>query len=256
MNSNSEILFLSDAHLNDIDLARQQRLIAFLKSQHNLKKLYILGDLFDFWFGYQSVIFRYFIPILCQMMQMQNQGVEIIYVLGNHDFYLGPLFTETIPMRIIKSEAIEKIGDKKTLLIHGDGIDKSDRGYRFLRFWVRSSFVRFIFTWIHPDIGWKLAKLLSHSSKQYTSWKKVDQKKAYVSFGVQKIVAGADIVIMGHTHLPFIRKVKMTEHEGLIINLGDWIDNFTYLKFSEETGFNLFRYDHQTGRSIVFEFDK
>ncbi|MFC1850067.1 UDP-2,3-diacylglucosamine diphosphatase [candidate division CSSED10-310 bacterium] len=235
-------IFLSDAHLNDSDPIRQERLVNFLKKQTELDRLYIVGDLFDFWFGYKTVIFRYYIPILCQLYRLHEQGCEIVYVLGNHDFYLGPLFRETIPMRIVPADSIELIGDKKVYVVHGDGINKSDYGYRFLRFMVRSKMVQILFKWIHPDIGWFMAKLLSRSSRSYRNLLKCDREIVYLDYGLQKIKEGADVCIMAHSHFPLIKKYELSQKSGLVINIGDWMDNLTYLEYTAQDGFKFYQY--------------
>lgn len=239
---NRKTIFLSDTHLNEVNPERQERLVSFLTKFDNLERLYIVGDLFDFWFGYKTVIFRYYLPLLCQLYRLHMQGCELIYVLGNHDFNLGPLFRETVPLRVIEAGAEEEIDGHKIFIIHGDGLDKSDRGYRLLRFVVRSPLVRWLFQWIHPDIGWNMARLLSKSSKKYTAWKKIDKIKAYFEFGRQKVSEGINYCIMAHSHVPFIKKFSFDNHEGQIINLGDWLQHFTFLQYSPKDGFSFHRY--------------
>jgi len=239
---NKKTIFLSDVHLNEVDTERQQRLVAFLSSINGLERLYILGDLFDFWFGYKTVVFRYFFPVLCQLYRLYQNGCQIIYVLGNHDFNLGPLFEETIPLRIIESSAEESLYDFNIVVIHGDGLDKRDLGYRFLRFVVRSRPVRFAFQWVHPDIGWKLARLLSKGSKHYTGWKNIDRLKAYTDYGFLKVSQGADLCVMAHSHQPFINKYTFPEREAIVVNIGDWIDHSTFLQLTPEDGPRFFRY--------------
>lgn len=238
-----EIVFISDVHLNAVNPERQENLVSFLQGLDKVTRLYILGDLFDFWFGYKTVIFRYFLPVLCQLMALHKRGCELVYVLGNHDFNLGPLFHSVIPMRVITKEAIEEIDGKKVYLIHGDGIDKSDRGYRILRFIVRSRITIFIFQWLHPDIGWHLTQLLSRSSRRYTSWKKLDRRDVYLAHGRKQLEEGADVAILGHSHNPFVEAYDADSRSGLVINLGDWINHFTYLRYRRKDGFTLLQFD-------------
>ncbi|MBN2381913.1 UDP-2,3-diacylglucosamine diphosphatase [bacterium] len=242
-----QTLFLSDVHLNDVNPQRQRRLVDFLEKFPDLERLYILGDLFDFWFGYKTVIFRYFFPILWQLYRLQQRGCKIIYVLGNHDFNLGPFFTETIPLRIVESGSTETIYGLNVFVIHGDGLDKGDRGYRLLRFFVRSRPVRRMFQWIHPDLGWMMARLLSRSSKKYTGWKNIDKEKAYVAFGRKKVDQGLDLCIIAHSHLPFFKQFCYTNRQAFVVNLGDWIDHCTFLLLTPGHGPQFFRYRDSDG---------
>ncbi len=225
--------FISDAHLSCTADAQQNqnrvKMISFLKSiQGKASHLYIVGDFFDFWFEYKYTIPKNHFELLFLLKKLQESGVEIHFLAGNHDFALGTFFDKYLDIKTWQEEYSFELGGKKFYLFHGDGIAKDDSGYRILRRILRNKFNQRIFRWLHPDLGIPLARFVSGSSRKYTNQKNALRDESdYIDFAEQKFKEGYDYVLMGHRHNPLTH-----EKEGhLYINLGDWLEKFTYARF-------------------------
>lgn len=234
MDSN-KILFISDVHLGLKNTAseknRERKLVNFLRS--NLEsgdRLIIVGDLFDFWFEYRTVIPKDFILILSCLKELVENGVRIDYIAGNHDFWVGDFFQKELGLHFHSSHLKETIGGKSFYIIHGDGLKESDSGYRVLKRVFRNRLNVFLYRWLHPDIGIPFAKWCSGSSRKHTQKKDYGGQEEYIEFAEKLFADGVDHVIMAHTHEPLEHK---TESGKSLINLGDWIEHFTYARFSD-----------------------
>ena len=127
-------IFLADAHLLNPADSNYQRLLHFLDSQgEEIRTLYLLGDIFEFWVGYRSAVFSSYVPLLEALRRLRRQGVEIVYVEGNHDFHLGPYFKEELGCRILPDGGSITIDGLKVYIGHGDLVDQEDKGYCLLR---------------------------------------------------------------------------------------------------------------------------
>lgn len=215
--------FISDAHLGagKYEKIKIKKLMSFFN--HINKKnntLFIVGDLFDFWFEYNHVIPYEHFPILCKLYTMIKNGVQIKYITGNHDFWIGNFF-QNMGIKIYKDPIDIRINNKHYYIAHGDGILKADRGYRLLKKILRHPINIKLYRLMHPDIGISLAHLCSSLSRN----KKTEHnKEEYINFAKKKFNQGFDHVILGHTHLP----VEFKQNDKKFINIGDWIHHFTY----------------------------
>ena len=158
-------LFIADAHLRRPEDRNYQVLLSFLESQMGeLRTLYLLGDIFEFWMGFDHVAFTQYVPILNCLFRLHAQGARIVYVEGNHDFKLGPFFEQTLDCTIFPDGGEVQIDGHRVYLAHGDLADPSDRGYRLLRGIFRSRIIRFMSGVVHPDAIWKFAAWASRNS--------------------------------------------------------------------------------------------
>lgn len=225
------IYFISDAHLQFWlpDIAQEQRLQAFLNYiEADAGQLFILGDIFDFWFEWRHVIPRYYAGILSHFKQMIRSGIEIHFITGNHDFYAGQYLKNEIGIICHDEFAELEFSGKRFFLAHGDGLAKKDRGYRLLKKIIRNRFANFLFkTFVHPDLGMAIARLASRSSRKWRSNDKSSWAEEYAEFARQKLTAGYDYVLLGHIHYPMIRE----ENGKVYCNCGDWITEFTYGRY-------------------------
>ncbi len=233
MAQNQKTVFISDIHLGmgnrKSEEERERKLIVFL--QETLQtgdRLFIVGDLFDFWFEYKTVIPKDFIRILSCLRELTEQGIRVDYIAGNHDFWAGDFFQNELGLYFHPEPLRERIGDKTFYIIHGDGLKKSDSGYRFLKRVFRKKINIFLYRWLHPDIGVPFAKWCSGSSRNYTSNKDFGDEREYIDFAENLFRNGVDHVIMGHTHRPC---EHATENGKSLVNLGDWIEHNTYARF-------------------------
>ena len=223
------IYFISDVHLGlgnrEEERRKEDRLLAFLNTiLPDTEKLFIVGDLFDFWFEYRTVIPKGFHRTLSALQHFTDQGKEVHYLVGNHDCWMGDFFPEELKVKIYTDpfETTEK--GKRIYLHHGDGLAERDFGYRFIKPILRNRFNIWMYRWLHPDIGVRLARSSSRSSREYTSEKDYGESEGMIELAKEKFARGVDIVIMGHRHKAEAR----TFEGGTYVNLGDWISQCTY----------------------------
>ena len=225
--------FISDLHLGAHEIenpeAQEQAVKQFLDHiEKEATHLFIVGDFFDFWFEYRTVVPKQYFPVLCRLQRFTEKGIQLFYLAGNHDFALGTFFDRYLNMHTKEDTLKVELGGKKFFLFHGDGIDSKDKGYRFLKRILRSRLNQKLFRLIHPDFGICLAKRVSGTSRKYsTTNNHFRSEDDYFAYAEQRFAEGFDFVIMGHRHNPL-----MYEKDGKkYVNLGDWITNFSYAVF-------------------------
>jgi UDP-2,3-diacylglucosamine hydrolase len=223
------IYFISDAHLGlgqrQQERDKENRLLKFLDHiKSDAEQLFIIGDLFDAWFEYRTVIPKGFHRILAKLDDLTQSGITVHFHPGNHDCWIRDYFRDEIGM-IIHTEPFETvIHNKKIFIHHGDGLANNDVGYTILKKIVRNPISIWLYSWLHPDIGLRIARSSSKTSRQYTAQKHYGEEDGMRKFAQKKIDEGYDIVIMGHRHEPVTLQVR----NGVYINLGDWISHCTY----------------------------
>lgn len=227
----SHVYFFSDAHLGlgpkPEELEKEKAIVRFLeKVRTDAKELFIVGDLFDFWFEYRTVVPKGYFRLFSKLAELTESGVRISYMAGNHDFWLRNYFTEDLGIEIFFDPIERAFGDKRFYLHHGDGLLKNDTGYRILKRVLRSKTNIFLFSLLHPDLTGKIAEWSSRTSRKHTSKQRYEENDM-VEFAEHKIKEGFDFVIMGHNH----RAIQKQVGKGLYINLGDWINGQTYAVF-------------------------
>jgi UDP-2,3-diacylglucosamine hydrolase len=232
------VYFISDIHLGaptltlEFETWRKKELLKFLDEVIDSgSRLTIVGDLFDFWYEYKRVVPKDFFWIYAKLREMVEKNLVVDYVAGNHDFYLGEFFSRSVGIRVHQDGFSEEMNGKKFLVVHGDGLAQNDSGYRMLKRILRSKLTRTFIRWIHPDVGFFLAKVFSKKSREYTSSKDYGETDTMMSFAQGKIGEGYDFVIMGHNHVPKLERFG----KGIYVNLGDWLKNFTYGVFDGDT---------------------
>ena len=224
------IYFISDVHLaldrEEYTEERKKHLIDFLKSIENkTSKIIFVGDLFDFWFEWYFVIPAYHFDLFAKLKEMTNNGIEIIYITGNHDFHLGNFLEKEIGLKCINESFSFTENNKKFFIGHGDGYAKVDSGYRILKKIIRSKIAIFLFkTFIHPDLGIKIAKWTSGSSRKYRSIDRSKWRNEYFDFAKTKFKENYSYVILGHLHDPVLEE----DNGKFYLNTGDWINHFSY----------------------------
>jgi UDP-2,3-diacylglucosamine hydrolase len=231
----AKVYFLSDIHLGfetkEKERARESLLIRFLdRIESNAEKLYIVGDLFDYWFEYRTVIPRGYHRLLTKLDEILNKGIEINYLMGNHDFYFRDFFSNELGVRIFGEPIVTTLGGKKFYITHGDELAEKDLGYKILKRLLRNRFSQLLYSLVHPDLGIWLAKHSSQKSRDYTSWKRYGEGEGLVGFAERKISEGFDYVVMGHRHVPIFQRIG----NGFYVNLGDWVKHYTYAVFDGE----------------------
>jgi UDP-2,3-diacylglucosamine hydrolase len=233
--SYSKVLFISDVHLGifspEQEHNREQRLVRFLRDMlKRVDRLFIVGDLFDFWFEYRMVMPKDFLSVLTCLRELTESGVRIDYIAGNHDFWAGDFFRKELGLHFHPEPVRETIDGKQFYIIHGDGLKKMDRNYRLMKRIFRNKVNIFLYRWLHPDIGVPLAKWCSGLSRSYTANRDYGNEEEYIAFAERRFAEGIDYVIMAHTHSPFDH---INPAGKRLINLGDWITNYTYAEYAD-----------------------
>jgi len=227
--------FISDLHFGTmsetLEKKKLEKLFSFLSHiNHQDNILYIVGDLFDYWFEYKHFILKKHFKLLYKFHELIRNGVEIHFLPGNHDYWTRSFLNDEVGIKVHKEEIKVELQNKLFYLFHGDGIASYDRGYRLLKKIIRNPVNIFLYSLIHPDLGASIADFASRTSREYTTDKHnaINDKNECIKFAEKYHQQGFDCVILGHTHRPFIH-----EKSGkYVLNLGDWITNFTYGKFS------------------------
>ncbi len=225
----TKAFFISDLHIGAGNRTDEQnkltRLFSFFDHINQPgNELFIVGDLFDFWFEYRHVIPNSYFDVFYHIHQLIQNRVSVHFLPGNHDSWIRDFFAKHIGMRVHPEMFSAEIQSKKILLFHGDGISKKDVGYRILKKIFRNPVNIFLYRLIHPDLGIPLAKLMSQGSRKHTAGKILNDEEDYWNFALEKFQLGFDYVIVGHSHNPLLRKLGA----NTFLNLGDWINHFSY----------------------------
>ncbi|RQW08439.1 MAG: UDP-2,3-diacylglucosamine diphosphatase [Calditrichaeota bacterium] len=229
----AETFFISDAHLGASSVKKErlkeEKLLSFFEYvAENGERLFIVGDLFDFWFEYRTVVPKGYTRVLCALSRLNELGIELHYIAGNHDFWMKDYLASQYGFEMHFDEVDITIQNRRFYLFHGDGLARYDTGYRILKRIFRNRFNIFLYSLLHPDLGVPLARWISSLSRKHTRQEKVPSDKDYINKSLQKFEEGFDYAIFGHLHSPRYQEFG----QKVYINLGDWIDNFNYAVFN------------------------
>lgn len=214
--------FVSDIHLGINNKKSEEKFLSFLATIREEDSLFIIGDLFDYFLEYSSVIPKDCLKILTKLGELQQKGVKIYFLSGNHDYGISKFLKREFNFIIGEKYFDKIIENKRVYIAHGDFIDNSFLT-RLSRFMTKNSLNQFLYSLIHPDIGLPLAHFfISFARKKGGN---SNLKDAFYKFAREKILKeNYDIVILGHLHIPTLIKID----KGYYLNTGDWINNYTY----------------------------
>jgi UDP-2,3-diacylglucosamine hydrolase len=241
----SRYYFISDVHLGygprHEDRVREARLVSVLDRilaeavRGEVAGVFLVGDVFDSWFEFSSVIPRRHVRTLGVLARIADL-VPVEYLMGNHDFGHRDFFLKELSIPVHHGDIERTLGGKRFYISHGDGKAVNDTGYIILRKILRSKLMRAIYWVIHPDLGIPFAEYLSGRSRAYTDQRDALRKGDGLRTFAENLLAKGthDVIVMGHQHTP---QIAHTEH-GIYVNLGDWIFNYTFGIFDAE-GFRL-----------------
>jgi len=235
------IYFTSDHHFGAPTRAaskpREEKFVSWLDSiKKDAEVLFVLGDLFDFWFEYKHVIPKGFTRVLGKLAELSDSGIEIHFFVGNHDLWMNGYFEEEFNIKVYHKPQQFKLNDKTFFIGHGDGLGPHDKGYKRLKKVFKNSFFRWVYRWLHPDLGVRFAQYLSVKNKlisgdediRYTN----DNDEWLVQYAHRKLQNNHyDYFVFGHRHLPL--DISLSP-KSTYINLGDWIMHYTYGVFNGE----------------------
>ena len=232
------IYFSSDNHLgapnNEDSLVREKRFVKWLDSiKENASAIFLLGDLFDFWFEYNKVVPKGFVRVLGKLAELSDLGIPIYFFVGNHDMWMNGYFEKELNIKVFHKPHEFVINNKKFLIGHGDGLVPGDIGFKRMKKLFKSSIAKFLFKWVHPDFGIRIAQYLSTKNKLLSGKEDVvfkGEENEWLAQYCKKILKkeNFDFFLFGHRHLPL--DIKLSENSRYI-NLGDWISYFSYAVF-------------------------
>ena len=230
-------LIVSDAHLGAVPSENERAFGAFLERVPALAgELLINGDLFDFWFEYRTVIVSRHFQTLRRLAEIVDAGVRVRLVGGNHDAWGGEFLRDQIGVELLEGPLVTEIGGRRAYVAHGDGLGGGDWGYRVLKRVTRSGAGRSLFRLVHPDLGTRVARLVSATSdKQAAGPGDEDARADRLSRHADELLRSdpsLQLVVFGHAHRPELREVEPGRH---YLNAGDWIHHCTYALVDPES---------------------
>jgi UDP-2,3-diacylglucosamine hydrolase len=223
--------FFSDVHLGlgskEQERKKERLLVQFLEAvRRDAREIFIVGDLFDYWFEYETVVPKGYFRLFTKLADLTEAGIPITYLAGNHDFWLKSYFRDELGIQIMLEPIERTINGKRFYIHHGDGLLKNDTGYRILKRILRNRINIKLFSLLHPDLTSRIAHWSSRKSRQHAG-KRTFEENDMLDFAATKIRQGFDYVIMGHNHSPCYWNIGT----GAYVNLGDWITENTYAVF-------------------------
>lgn len=240
-------LFISDAHLSEKDRFRQERLIAFLEqNRRGLSCLVILGDLFEFWFGFPGYIDPAYRPICETLHSLARKGVRLIYLEGNHDFFMGPYFQDVLGCEVYPRSHLLELAGQKVFLSHGDGVAPGDVGYRLFRRMLKNRLVYALIRKLGPVRAEKLKAFLYHREWMHRPTFPSETKGMFgEEFAMEQFGRGADVVVLGHSHVPCQKTFVLPDRTCYYFNVGDWVEHESFLRFRPKVGFAMEVFDRE-----------
>ncbi len=245
------IYFASDLHLGTPDFAasleREKKFVRWLDAiAADAQAIYLVGDLFDYWFEYKTVVPRGFIRLLGKLAQLRDAGIEIYAFTGNHDLWMRDYFEQELQIPVYRQPIVREIGGKTFFIGHGDGLGPGDYGYKIMKKLFINPLCQWSFRQLHPDLSMRVASYFSRRSRAAQEKREPDKfeakEKEWLFLYAQRKLQQQhiDYFIFGHRHLPL--NLQLTP-QSQYINLGDWIKYYTYATFNGETA-QLLTFNH------------
>lgn len=234
--------FFSDAHLGvnppGAISAREEVLVRFLRSLvGKASHVFLVGDLFEFWYEYRHYIARGHFPLYRVLGDLVDSGSEVHYLMGNHDFALEDFFPKELGVSVHRSFVCDQLQGHRVYLMHGDGIPKSDRGYRLARKILDARLSRFLFRKIHPDLGMDIARFVGTRSRK-AGQSRIIQISEYLDASNARMRENrCDICVHGHHHISGVWNVPA----GTVVSPGQWLFEMSYAKM-ENGEISVFRF--------------
>ena len=238
MSAEKKIYFASDFHLGvpnyKDSLEREKKVVRWLNQiLPTCKELYLMGDVFDFWFEWKHVVPKYYVRLLGKLAEFHDAGIPITFFTGNHDMWVFGYLEKEIGAKIIRKPITKEFNEVKFYLAHGDGLGPGDYSYKVLKFFFTNKFCQWLLARAHPNITLKLGYIWCKNSR----CKHGEEEKVFLGEDKEFLILYAnevlkkehfDYFIFVHRHLP---KTLPLSDKSTYVNLGDWITDFTYAEF-------------------------
>ncbi len=241
MKYRKKIYFASDAHFGlsgpEESIPREKLFAGWLqKIRDDAHEIYLLGDIFDFWFEYKKVVPRGFTRILGKISEITDSGIPVHFFTGNHDIWVFDYLGSETGMTIHRGALVTEIYGKKFYLAHGDGLDENDRSFRIMNRIFTNPLLQWLFARLHPNFALWFGQKWSHSSrysKELITPFRGQENEEHMIFANRLLEKEHfDYFIFGHRHFPI--DVPLKNGKSRYINLGDWLWHFTYGVFDGE----------------------
>ncbi|MBT8310970.1 MAG: UDP-2,3-diacylglucosamine diphosphatase [Flavobacteriaceae bacterium] len=236
-----KVYFSSDNHLGaptrEASLPREKKFVAWLDHiKKDAAAIFLLGDLFDFWFEYKSVVPKGFTRTLGKLAEISDSGIPVFYFVGNHDLWMNGYFDEELGIPVYHEPKEFKLGDSHFLIGHGDGLGPGDKGYKRMKKVFTNPLSKWLYRWLHPDWGVRLAQYFSVKNKLISGDEDIkflgEENEWLVQYCKDKLKEKhRDYFVFGHRHLPM--EIELGNNSRYV-NLGDWITYFTYAAFDRK----------------------
>ena len=233
-----KIYFASDFHLGapnyEASLVREKKIVKWLTSiQNDAFEIYLLGDIFDFWFEYRHAIPKGFVRLQGKIAELTDKGIKIHWFYGNHDMWVFDYIPKELGVELHQSEITKTYNGKVFFIGHGDGLGPGDRGYKFIKKIFRSKISKWCFARMHPNFGISLANFFSRKSRVSTGQSDEifhgEEKEMLINFCKDELkTKSINYFIFGHRHLPIDFDLG---NNSKYVNTGDWIKYFSYAVF-------------------------
>lgn len=240
MQPGKKIYFSSDYHLgvpNSSDsLKREKKIVRWLEmAQKDAQEIFLMGDIFDFWFEYKHAIPKGFIRLQGKIAEITDSGIPVHFFIGNHDMWMFDYFEKELGVIMHRNHGPREIGEKKFFLGHGDGLGPGDNGYKFIKKVFANKFCQWCFARIHPNFGIGMANFWSRKSRSKNKEPQKflgAEKEWLITYCNKKLEDNHyDYFIFGHRHWPIEHQLQ---NGSCYINLGDWLQHCTYAVFDGE----------------------
>jgi UDP-2,3-diacylglucosamine hydrolase len=236
------VYFISDFHLgipNRLSsLDRERKIVRWLDTvKSDAQSIYLLGDVFDYWFEYREAVPKGYVRILGKLAELSDAGIELHYFTGNHDMWVFDYLPSEIGLTIHRKPIIKEYNGKRFFLGHGDGLGPGDHGYKFIKAIFANPFCQWLFARLHPNFGLGVMRYFSRKSRLATGTEdeifKGEDKEWLVLFCKEELKKERyDYFIFGHRHLPIDLQLPEASR---YINLGEWLHHYMYARFDGKT---------------------
>jgi UDP-2,3-diacylglucosamine hydrolase len=241
-----KIFFVSDFHFGVPDhsssLKRERLLVQwFNTTRHEAAAYYLMGDIFDFWFEYKTVVPKGFVRLLGTIASITDEGIPVHVFRGNHDIWAFNYLSVEAGVVLHREPQVVKLFEKTFFLSHGDGLGPGDMGYKLLKKMFENKLNQWLFSWIHPDLGTRLglffskrSRIANNSREQKNEQPVVVEDEMLYAYCLRKLAKdpGIDYFIFGHRHNPIMH--ALSDNSTMLI-LGDWVNHFSYAVFDGKT---------------------
>lgn len=235
---NKKIYFASDQHFGaptpELSKVREGHFLRWLNEiEEDVAVLFLLGDLFDFWFEYKKVVPKGFVRILGKLATLSDRGIPIHYFVGNHDLWMKDYFETELHIPVYHKPQEFTFNKTTFFIAHGDGLGPNDKGYKRMKKLFTNRLAQRLFRALHPDLGMRLGHYLSVKNKLISGDEDAvflgDENEWLARYAKRKLeLKHRDYFVFGHRHIPL--EIDLNA-DSKYINLGDWVSHYTYAVF-------------------------